>query len=403
MASNKDAELLRFIAREEPLTATLEAFPHQTREKLAQAARARRRAARGLARGGGLRGCRADAASLPRLRVYSDGAARGNPGPAGAGAVLVEPTGQVVDRLGKFLGVQTNNFAEYIGLLIGLRRARELGVREVEVFADSELMIRQLGGRYQVKSPSLRPALRRGAEAAQRLLPGEARPRAARHERGRGRDEQPGHRRAALERTPSRIPVRNSGFTAQGLMMQSDMKTSSALLAAALAVQLVACGSADRGGGSNGGRKRVFVTRTWFTGNLGGLAGADAKCAEAAAAAGLGSVWKAYVSVTGTSAFDRLDDVAPWVVNGSGVMAFATKAQLKDLPTNPLRGDEFGNEFRTDAWTGTLEDGTAADANCSDWTSERGDGGRGTNIYTRWSYDGASSCASQMSLFCFEQ
>ena len=91
------------------------------------------------------------------MRVYSDGAARGNPGLSGAGAVLVEPSGQVVDRLGKFLGVQTNNYAEYMGLLIGLRRARALGVREIEVFADSELMIRQLGGRYQVKSASLRP------------------------------------------------------------------------------------------------------------------------------------------------------------------------------------------------------------------------------------------------------
>jgi ribonuclease HI len=100
------------------------------------------------------------------MRVYSDGAARGNPGPSGAGAVLVEPSGQVVDRLGKFLGVQTNNFAEYMGLLIGLRRARQLGVQEVEVFADSELMIRQLNGRYQVKSPSLRPLY----EEALRLL-----------------------------------------------------------------------------------------------------------------------------------------------------------------------------------------------------------------------------------------
>jgi ribonuclease HI len=91
------------------------------------------------------------------VRLYSDGAARGNPGLAGAGAVLVEPSGQVVDRIGKFLGTQTNNYAEYMGLLLGLRRARELSVREVEVFADSELMLRQLGGRYQVKSTSLRP------------------------------------------------------------------------------------------------------------------------------------------------------------------------------------------------------------------------------------------------------
>jgi ribonuclease HI len=64
------------------------------------------------------------------------------------------------------LGVQTNNFAEYMGLLLGLRRARQLGVREVEIYADSELMIRQLGGRYQVKSPTLRPLY----EEALRLL-----------------------------------------------------------------------------------------------------------------------------------------------------------------------------------------------------------------------------------------
>jgi ribonuclease HI len=71
--------------------------------------------------------------------------------------VLIEPGGQVVARLGKFLGHQTNNYAEYMGLLIGLKHAKTLGAKEIEVFADSELLIRQLGGRYQVKSPSLRP------------------------------------------------------------------------------------------------------------------------------------------------------------------------------------------------------------------------------------------------------
>ncbi len=146
------AAVLRFIAREEPLVATLGAFPQLDRTKLQ---RALERAA-GLLEGKGGDEAEAPPAYL-RLRLYSDGAARGNPGPAGAGAVLVEPSGQVVDKLGKFLGHQTNNYAEYMGLLMGLKRARELNVREVEVFADSELMIRQLGGRYQVKSPSLRP------------------------------------------------------------------------------------------------------------------------------------------------------------------------------------------------------------------------------------------------------
>lgn len=146
------AAVLRFIAREEPLVATLGAFPQLDRAKLQRALEK----AAGLLEGNGADEAEAAPAYI-RLRLYSDGAARGNPGPAGAGAVLVEPSGQVVDRLGKFLGHQTNNYAEYMGLLLGLRRALELGVREVEVFADSELMIRQLGGRYQVKSPSLRP------------------------------------------------------------------------------------------------------------------------------------------------------------------------------------------------------------------------------------------------------
>ena len=161
--AHKDADILRHIAREEPLGATLRAFPGLTRERLSKLLERVADAMEQLGR----QGAAPEATvALHRLRVYSDGAARGNPGPAGAGAVLVEPSGQVVDRLGKFLGVQTNNYAEYMGLLLGLKRARELGVKEVEVFADSELMIRQLGGRYQVKSPSLRPLY----EEALRLL-----------------------------------------------------------------------------------------------------------------------------------------------------------------------------------------------------------------------------------------
>ncbi|MFO0594802.1 MAG: ribonuclease HI family protein [Myxococcaceae bacterium] len=150
--SGQQSAVLRFIAQEEPLVATLGAFPQLDR---AQLKRLLEKASELVA--GGVPDEVPAAPTWQRLRLYSDGAARGNPGPAGAGAVLVEPSGQVVDKLGKFLGHQTNNFAEYHGLLLGLKRARELGVREVEVFADSELMIRQLGGRYQVKSPSLRP------------------------------------------------------------------------------------------------------------------------------------------------------------------------------------------------------------------------------------------------------
>ena len=95
-------------------------------------------------------------ADVKRLRVFSDGAARGNPGPAGAGAVVLDPKGRVLARVGKFLGKQTNNVAEYEGLLLGLARAKELGAHELDVRADSLLLIRQLEGAYQVKNVALK-------------------------------------------------------------------------------------------------------------------------------------------------------------------------------------------------------------------------------------------------------
>ena len=91
-----------------------------------------------------------------RVRVFTDGAARGNPGPAGAGAVILDEGGRVLARLGRFLGKQTNNVAEYQALLLGLRRARQMGAREVEVRADSQLLVRQLDGKYAVKNEVLR-------------------------------------------------------------------------------------------------------------------------------------------------------------------------------------------------------------------------------------------------------
>ena len=91
-----------------------------------------------------------------RVRVFTDGAARGNPGLAGAGAVILDEKGRVLARLGRFLGKQTNNVAEYQGLLLGLRRARQMGAREVEVRADSQLLIRQLQGKYAVKNEVLK-------------------------------------------------------------------------------------------------------------------------------------------------------------------------------------------------------------------------------------------------------
>jgi ribonuclease HI len=92
-----------------------------------------------------------------RTRLFTDGAARGNPGPAGAGAVIINPDGHIVAKVGKFLGDSTNNVAEYMGLILGLRRAKAMGIKELDVLADSELMVKQLSGEYAVKAEHLKP------------------------------------------------------------------------------------------------------------------------------------------------------------------------------------------------------------------------------------------------------
>ena len=93
----------------------------------------------------------------PRVCLYTDGAARGNPGPAGAGAVIISPAGHIMAKLGKFLGESTNNVAEYTGLILGLKRAKAMGIKELDVFSDSELLVRQLAGDYAVKADHLKP------------------------------------------------------------------------------------------------------------------------------------------------------------------------------------------------------------------------------------------------------
>ena len=89
--------------------------------------------------------------------LWTDGASRGNPGPAGAGAILKTPAGDVLFSASCYLGHTTNNVAEYRALLVGLSGALEQGVRRVDVRADSELLIKQLTGEYRVKSPLLKP------------------------------------------------------------------------------------------------------------------------------------------------------------------------------------------------------------------------------------------------------
>ncbi|MQA27618.1 MAG: reverse transcriptase-like protein, partial [Micromonosporaceae bacterium] len=95
---------------------------------------------------------------LEHVIVEADGGARGNPGPAGYGAVVIDPeSGEVLVERADALGVATNNVAEYSGLIAGLRAAAELGARSVEVLMDSKLVVEQMSGRWKIKHPGLRP------------------------------------------------------------------------------------------------------------------------------------------------------------------------------------------------------------------------------------------------------
>ncbi|HUV68995.1 MAG TPA: ribonuclease HI family protein [Terracidiphilus sp.] len=101
--------------------------------------------------------------------AHCDGGSRGNPGPSGYGAVVENPQGQVVARLSRFLGIQTNNYAEYSGLLAVLQWAIENGANSLRVVSDSELMVKQMKGQYKVKSPVLVPLYQEAKRMAARL------------------------------------------------------------------------------------------------------------------------------------------------------------------------------------------------------------------------------------------
>jgi ribonuclease HI len=97
-------------------------------------------------------------AAARRLLIYTDGAARGNPGPAGLGAILRDAeTGEVLAELARFLGLRTNNYAEWTAVEDALREALTLGATHVDLRMDSELVARQISGRYRVKHPDLKP------------------------------------------------------------------------------------------------------------------------------------------------------------------------------------------------------------------------------------------------------
>jgi ribonuclease HI len=171
--NERSREILRFIARHEPLERTLQNFPDLDRAQLTELllGLAAGRASRSRAEAG-----RRGAAPAPEPRrtggdkelcLYTDGASRGNPGLAGAGIQIIDSAGEPVLERAVFLGEATNNVAEYLALLIGLEQARTLSPERLEVHMDSELVVRQLNGIYQVRHPDLLPLFQRARQLLQ--------------------------------------------------------------------------------------------------------------------------------------------------------------------------------------------------------------------------------------------
>jgi len=90
-----------------------------------------------------------------KLSLYTDGGSRGNPGPAATGGVLKNEEGKTIASFGTFLGKQTNNYAEYMAFIEGIKKAKELGATEVEAFLDSKLVVEQLNRNWKVKEPTI--------------------------------------------------------------------------------------------------------------------------------------------------------------------------------------------------------------------------------------------------------
>lgn len=92
-----------------------------------------------------------------KVIIHTDGGSRGNPGPSASGAYITDEHKKVLKEHGRYLGIQTNNYAEYMAVIDGLEHAKELGATEVDMYMDSELVVRQLNHIYKVRHPNIAP------------------------------------------------------------------------------------------------------------------------------------------------------------------------------------------------------------------------------------------------------
>ncbi|MCW5834114.1 MAG: hypothetical protein KIS78_17070 [Labilithrix sp.] len=151
--------------------------------------------------------------------------------------------------------------------------------------------------------------------------------------------------------------------------------------------------------------KRVFVSSTVYDGDLGGLAGADAKCNALAQAAGLKGTFVAWLSVAGANARDRVSGAGPWLLVGTSSVA-VTRAQLTDPPIErPISRTEAGDTATGLVWTGTSPNGVHAGDTCDAWRRGALGGGATGDARTAsaaWTAATTSACASSRRLYCFQ-
>ena len=96
-------------------------------------------------------------AKYNKLIIYTDGGARGNPGPAGIGAVILDDKKNLIAEISEYIGETTNNQAEYRAVVAAIKKAKELGAMEIQFYLDSQLVVEQLNGNYKVKNKGLQP------------------------------------------------------------------------------------------------------------------------------------------------------------------------------------------------------------------------------------------------------
>jgi hypothetical protein len=158
--------------------------------------------------------------------------------------------------------------------------------------------------------------------------------------------------------------------------------------------------------------KRIFATSVVYSGDLGGLVGADDKCATVAMAGALGGVWKAWLSSSADNAVDRITDVGPWFLVDGVTKVFNNKINLTTNPIAAINMDENGAYLNGSVWTGTVAGGTKDTINCLDWTDGstldvRGRTGLALSQINdaRWTYEPGSGapCSSDFRLYCIEQ